>query len=310
VYGIRPKRTFREAATKYLNEESKASMRCEAIQLRMLDPFIGDLRLESVHMGSLQDFIRYRRAQGVKTRTINYGLQVVRHILNLAAGEWIDENGLSWLQNVSKIKLLPERDRKEPYPLSWDEQERLFDQLPPHLKQMALFAVNTGCREQEVCGLTWDMEVAIPELSASAFIIPAHRVKNRQDRLVVLNSVAEMVIEAQRGRHDVYVFTYQGGPVRSMNNTAWRSARDRAGLPQVRVHDLKHTYGRRLRASGVSFEDRQDLLGHKSSRITTHYSAPELVNLIEASERVCTANWCKSGAMVILRKTNRHLKVV
>ena len=55
----------------------------------------------------------------------------------------------------------------------------------------------------------------------------------------------------------------------------------------MRVHDLKHTYGRRLRAAGVSFEDRQDLLGHKSGRITTHYSAPELVNLIEASERVC-----------------------
>ena len=36
------------------------------------------------------------------------------------------------------------------------------------------------------------------------------------------------------------------------------------GLPQVRVHDLKHTFGRHLRAAGVSFEDRQDLLGHRS----------------------------------------------
>ncbi len=37
----------------------------------------------------------------------------------------------------------------------------------------------------------------------------------------------------------------------------------------VRVHDLKHTFGRRLRAAGVSFEDRQDLLGHRAGRITT-----------------------------------------
>ena len=73
---------------------------------------------------------------------------------------------------LPKIKLLSERDRKEPYPLSWEEQEELFNQLPLHLKQMALFAVNTGCREQEVCGLTWDMEVPIPQLDASAFIIP------------------------------------------------------------------------------------------------------------------------------------------
>ena len=37
----------------------------------------------------------------------------------------------------------------------------------------------------------------------------------------------------------------------------------------------RHTFGRRFRAAGVSFEDRQDLLGHKSGRITTHYSAAE-----------------------------------
>ena len=59
------------------------------------------------------------------------------------------------------------------------------------------------------------------------------------------------------------------------------------GLPQVRIHDLKHTLGRRLRSAGVSYEDRQDLLGHKSGRITTHYSAAELHNLIEAANKVC-----------------------
>lgn len=72
-----------------------------------------------------------------------------------------------------------------------------------------------------------------------------------------------------------------------LNNTAWQSARWRAGPDHVRVHDLKHTFGRRLRAAGVSFEDRQDLLGHRSGRIITHYSAAELQNLLEAANRVC-----------------------
>jgi len=61
--------------------------------------------------------------------------------------------------------------------------------------------------------------------------------------------------------------------------------RKKANL-DVRVHDLKHTFGRRLRAAGVSFEDRQDLLGHKSGRITTHYSAAEIKGLIEATNKV------------------------
>lgn len=75
-----------------------------------------------------------------------------------------------------------------------------------------------------------------------------------------------------------------------MNNTAWRKARRRVELPQVRVHDLKHTLGRRLRAAGVSFEDRQDLLGHRSARITTHYSGAELQRLIRAANKVCAKN--------------------
>ncbi|MFC1834528.1 hypothetical protein ACFL2Q_07320 [Thermodesulfobacteriota bacterium] len=153
IYGIRPKRTFREAAIRYLDEENKASMRCEAMQLKILDPFIGDLSLESVHMGSLQGFIKHRKAQGVKSRTTNYGLQVVRHILNLAAGEWMDDHGMTWLRHAPKIKLLRETDKREPYPLTWDEQEKLFNELPPYLRNMAVFAVNTGCREQEVCQL-------------------------------------------------------------------------------------------------------------------------------------------------------------
>jgi hypothetical protein len=52
----------------------------------------------------------------------------------------------------------------------------------------------------------------------------------------------------------------------------------------IREHDLEHTFGRRLLAAGVSFEDRQDLLGHKSGRITTHYSQTELSNLIAAAQ--------------------------
>ena len=118
----------------------------------------------------------------------------------------------------------------------------------------------------------------------------------------MLNRVAMSVIEEVRGEHPDYVFTFRGHPVTAMNNTGWQNARRRAGLAQVRVHDLKHTFGRRLRAVGVSYEDRQDLLGHKSGRITTHYSAAELENLIEAASRVCGGNSRKSPALVLLKQ--------
>ncbi|NKB46515.1 MAG: tyrosine-type recombinase/integrase [Legionellales bacterium] len=286
VYGIRPQRSFREAATKYLLENQyKRSITTDAYRLRILDRHVGDLWLDEIHMGTLQAFIAARRQEGVKTRTINNALKLIRHILNLAAGEWIDEYGLTWLGSAPKIKLFPEVDARKPYPLSWDEQTRLFQELPPHLERMALFAVNTGCRDAEICQLRWEWEMSVPELNTSVFIIPGTHVKNREDRLVILNNVAMSVVEAVRGEHSESVFVYQGKPVTRMLNSAWLRARERAGL-SARVHDLKHTFGRRLRAAGVSFEDRQDLLGHKSSRITTHYSASEIRCLLEASNRV------------------------
>lgn len=110
------------------------------------------------------------------------------------------------------------------------------------------------------------------------------------------------MIEEVRGEHPEYVFTFRGHPITAMNNSGWQNARKRVGLSAVRVHDLKHTFGRRLRAAGVSYEDRQDLLGHKSGRITTHYSAAELQNLIEAANKVCGENSRKSPALVLLKR--------
>lgn len=102
--------------------------------------------------------------------------------------------------------------------------------------------------------------------------------------------------------HADHVFTLRGRPIQAIGSSAWNAARLRVRFPQVRVHDLKHTLGRRLRAAGVSFEDRQDLLGHRSGQITTHYSAAELENLIAAAETVCGGNPHKIPTMVLLKQ--------
>lgn len=104
-------------------------------------------------------------------------------------------------------KLEEKKSSRKPDPMSWGEQSILFGGLPAHLQTMALFKVNTGCREQEVCKLRWDWEIYVPEMDTSVFLIPAgfggrretSGVKNGEDRLVVLNGVARSVIEKQRG---------------------------------------------------------------------------------------------------------------
>ena len=107
VYGTRPIRIWREAAIHYLETKQKASLSEDARYLKILDKWIGDLPLEKVHMGTLQAFIVNERTRGVKNRTINCPLQVVRHILNLATDEWIDETGKTWLEACAQNQVTP-----------------------------------------------------------------------------------------------------------------------------------------------------------------------------------------------------------
>lgn len=304
VYDVRPKRTFEEAAAKFILEnQHKRSLHSDIGRLKLLMPWIGAATIDTIHTGTLQPWIEHRRKEGAAVGTINHGLKVVRRILNLASAEWVDEYGMTWLQSAPRIKLLSDNNKRKPYPLSWAEQTRLFSSLPNHLFDMALFAVNTGCRDAEICNLRWEWHVAVPALDSGVFIIPDEYVKNGDERLVVLNTIAFNIVKKQRGINTEHVFTYKGEPITRMLNSAWVRARKVAKLEQVRVHDLKHTFGRRLRSAGVSFEDRQDLLGHRSGRITTHYSAAELSRLLEAANNVCgEGSEAGSSEIVVLRR--------
>lgn len=321
--GSRPRVVFREAGARYLreNRDRLASIEDAAWHVELLDPWIGNKALDEVHDGALEAFVKHRlEVDKVSLTTVNRSKEVVRRILNLAARSWRHENGMTWLETPPLITIDAKRARRKarrPYPLSWDEEDLLFAELPedPN-RQMARFKINTGNREEEVCLLRWEWEIAMPELSTSVFVIPGEFVKNGEDRLVVLNQVARKVIEERRGIHPEFVFTYRGKPARKygggfrpgykglpvecMNNNAWQHARTRAaaryaekfgrpapwGFEHVRVHDLKHTFGRRLRAAGVGEETRKVLLGHTNRDITTHYSAVEIAELINAVNKI------------------------
>lgn len=255
VYGVRPSRTFEQAAAKFvLEHQHKRSISDDIGRLKGLMPWIGEVPLDQIHLGVLQPWVEHRREEGVAPGTINHGLKIVRRILNLAASEWLDVRGMTWLAAAPKIRLLPDTNRRKPYPLNWDEQQRLFEALPTHLAEMALFAVNTGCRDSEICRLRWSWEVKVPQLDTSVFVIPQEFVKNGDERLVVLNDVACSVVTARRGKHPAHVFAYRDKPLAHILNNGWRQAREAVGLSAVRVHDLKPSAAgcaRRVSASRI-----------------------------------------------------------
>lgn len=68
IFGVRPSRTFQEAATRYLTEKHyKRSIRNEANQIESLCTHIGGMALDKINMFSLQSYITFRQQKGVKT---------------------------------------------------------------------------------------------------------------------------------------------------------------------------------------------------------------------------------------------------
>lgn len=335
VYGVREIKTFSAAAARYLMEhKDQPSFNVTATYLSQLDDYIGHLPLTHIDDDALAPFIRDRKAdsvlpdgtikKGVSNRTINIAIERAIRVLSLACRKWRDEERRPWLDSVPLLTKLEEKKAsRKPYPMTWEEQSILFGELPDHLQRMALFKVNTGCREQEVCKLRWDWEIFVPELGTSVFLIPAEfggrhensGVKNRDERLVVLNSVAKSVIDSQRGISREWVFLYNGTAIHRMNDSAWKKARVRAaklwqeqhlrpahpGFASIRIHDLKHTFGRRLKAAGVTEEDRKSLLGHKNGSVNSHYSGAQLGQLIDAANKV-SATDSRGQVLTILKR--------
>lgn len=235
--------------------------------------------------------MRFRKKQGCKNKTINNSLAIVRRICNLAATEWRLDNGLTWLAVAPTITLLDLSDQRPPRPITWEEQRILMPKLPAHLARMVLFDINTGVRENVVCNLRWDWEVQVQirsGLQASVFIVPRRYVKGRkQERIIVCNTVAQDIIDTQRGKHPERVFTYgkqKPRPVGSMNNTAWQTARKSAGLGDLHVHDLRHTVGMRLRDANVPDRTQDDILWHARGTMTGHYAVAQVREIYEALE--------------------------
>jgi integrase len=301
---------FEEAAMRYLEDIAhKSSAGTIAMHLDQMMPFLGRLPLERIHDGTVKPFIDHERGRRISPKTINNALAIISTTLRHAAGRWRTEDGLPWLRQAPPLltRLSVVGQRRRAYPLSWDEQDAMLRCLPGHLVDAVLFAVNTGCREQEVCGLRWDWEVAIPDLDTSVFILPETETKTRTERVIVLNSVAKRIVEAKRRERDTaYVFSYRGQRLNTLRTSAWRRAWTRAGLPEdpkvmKGVHNLRHTFGRRLRAAGVPMETRKILMGHADGDITTHYSAAELGELLTAAEQVTDRGVAQTPTLSVVR---------
>jgi integrase len=265
--------TLGELLQRYAREVTPVK-RGATTELRRLHRLIRD-PLSSLRVGQLTSqaiaAFRDRRLLDGR-RTCHYDLILIRHCLKIAMNEW----GLMLSSNpVDKVKMPPSSPARKRR-LEDGEFERLEEAAKqtknPHTWPVIVFAIETGMRRGEILGLRWEHV----DLDRRIAYLPL--TKNGSSREVPLSVKAAEVLSRQRQRND----TTSPFPVTPNGfRLAWDRLRSRAGLVDLRFHDLRHEAISRFFELGLNIPEVAVISGHKDPKMLfryTHLRADDLVN--------------------------------
>lgn len=259
----------------------------EYYRLRLRQAF-GTKRLDQITRQQIQAFHTRLRSQGLAAASCNHYLKLMKQMLNLA---------LRWdiipANPAVGIPMFKEENLVENY-LNNDELKRLLMVLQSDenraVCRIALFLLSTGARLNEVLRATWDQI----DRETGIWRIPASNSKSRKVRAVPLNASAlEVLGQLDSGTSFLFASGRSGKPYTTITKV-WDRLRKKAGLPHLRIHDLRHQYASFLVNSGRTLYEVQQILGHSNPTVTQRYAHLSVDSLKgaadSASERIKEAS--------------------
>ena len=228
---------------------------------------------------------RYKadRLQSVTPATVNRELACLKYMYTKAI-EW----GYVKTNLAKKVKLLKEPPGRLRY-LKPEEVDALLKVSANHIRPIVVTALNTGMRKSEILNLKWK------EVDLGNRKIVVANSKNNEKRVIPINNTLYKEFSTlTRNPENEYVFPGKDGlPVGDIKK-AFLGAIKRAKIVDFRFHDLRHTFGSQMVMQGVDIRTVQQVMGHKTIKMTMRYShlSPEYVQ--EAMMRLDNA-WTLYG---------------
>ncbi|WP_420861930.1 tyrosine-type recombinase/integrase [Algirhabdus cladophorae] len=233
---------------------------------KVINPILGQIKVTEINFEDVTHFHLKRKDTPYQA---NRGLSVLSKMMNLAEDWGLRDKGTN---PTKRIKKYHEVEKKR-Y-LSEDEQERLGNSLGDllqsgHISQHVFAAfyllLLTGCRLGEIQKLKWDYvtqtHLELPDSKTGRRRIPLPR----EARMLLDN------LERREGNPHVILGVHPDGYHQSLQKN-WRKIRKHAGLPDVRIHDLRHTYASVAVMNGIDPFMLKEILGHKNLSTTLRYA--------------------------------------
>jgi|RhiMethySRZTD1v2_1073278.scaffolds.fasta_scaffold65449_3 integrase len=258
----------------------KRSWQTDEIVLRVhVLPRLGRLFLDEITTERIVEIVAAMRGDEYAPGTVGRVIVILRYLFNLAR-KW---NVLGASENPAAGIPVPPDVQRNRF-LDTLEIKKLVEVLVSDENQVAakaiLLLLLTGARRNEITHARWEHV----DLEASTLFVPLS--KSGKSRYVVLNADAVAVLKSiPRLLGNPYVFPspVTGRPSASLY-FPWHRIRTKAGLGDVRLHDLRHSFASALVNDGKDLYTVQRLLGHANAKATQRYSHLSRKTLAEAAE--------------------------
>jgi integrase len=242
-------------------------------------PHLGSFYLDEITDQMVLKMMTEMRAAGYANGTCNRPAVFLKIMLNLAREWGILPEGSG---PTKKIQLFDEVKRQRF--LSASEMRVLMTALQVDENQQAAKAIEllllTGARRNEVTQARWEHV----NLQQNTMLVPLS--KSGRPRTISLSAAAVSLIAGlpSLGKSEWLFPSARTGRPCSALHYPWERMRKRAGLDNVRLHDLRHSYASNLVNGGVSLYVVQQLLGHTNPQTTQRYAHLEQETLALAAE--------------------------
>lgn len=280
--------TFRDFVEESYMKWSRAHKKSWRDDVRMLNhdwlPEFGNAQLSAISRRAIQDKIMkiQDRSSGA---TSNRHISLISKIFSLA----IELEVFEGENPCKRIKKFQESTGRERF-LSKEEIKRLLavlDGFTGNISALLIkFLLFTGLRRGEVVRIRWkDVTPDFQQLH-----IRQENAKSRKSRFVDLNTLAQSVLrELDSLKVNEYVFpgNLPGSHLTNPNKT-FEAVKKKAGLGNLRIHDLRHSFASLSLAGGASLFEVQKMLGHADHKTTQKYA-----HISEVAIKTATENTAK-----------------
>jgi len=271
---------FNDHYLAYAKSHKRSWGRDEELYRLRIKAVFGHKRLNQITRLQVQNFHASVLNEGLAAASANHHIKLIRRMFNLAISwDMLEKNP------ASRIQMFEEDNQEERY-MNDAQLGNLMEVLKTDSARsvclITTFLLATGCRLNEALSATWSQV----DKDKRVFRVAAKNSKSKRMRPVPLNDTAIEVLNQldTEGQYE-HLFINKKTKKPYVNIAkVWEKLRAKAGLPHLRLHDLRHQAASHLINSGSSLYIVQQILGHSDPSVTQRYAHLSMKSLNDASD--------------------------